>query len=100
MHLPDRWLDTVDDPTPPVGGDLLVLGADERARTRAAATDSPDEPGRVWRWPGPRGFVGTHLVPRLVAEGYEVHALLRDPAGFHPRDHVTSTSPTWRTPTP
>ena len=26
VHLPDRWLDTVDDPTPPVGGDLLVSG--------------------------------------------------------------------------
>jgi len=37
---------------------------------------------------GARGFVGTHLVPRLVAEGYDVHALLRDPQGFHPRDHV------------
>jgi len=26
VHLPDRWLDTIDDPTPPVGGDLLVSG--------------------------------------------------------------------------
>jgi tRNA-dihydrouridine synthase len=26
VHLPDRWLETVDDPTPPVGGDLLVSG--------------------------------------------------------------------------
>jgi nifR3 family TIM-barrel protein len=26
VHLPDRWLDTVDDPTPPAGGDLLVSG--------------------------------------------------------------------------
>ena len=26
VHLPDRWLDTVDDPNPPVGGDLLVSG--------------------------------------------------------------------------
>ena len=26
VHLPDRWLDTVDDPTPPTGGDLLVSG--------------------------------------------------------------------------
>jgi len=26
VHLPDRWLDSVDDPTPPVGGDLLVSG--------------------------------------------------------------------------
>jgi uncharacterized protein YbjT (DUF2867 family) len=38
---------------------------------------------------GARGFVGTNLVPRLVAEGYEVQALLRDPDGFHARDHVT-----------
>ena len=37
---------------------------------------------------GARGFVGTHLVPRLVADGYDVHALLRDPEGFHSRDHV------------
>ena len=37
---------------------------------------------------GARGFVATHLVPRLVAEGYDVDALLRDPRGFHPRDHV------------
>ncbi len=49
---------------------------------------SPDVRTRV-AVAGARGFVGTHLVPRLVAEGYEVHALLRDPAGFHPRDHVT-----------
>ena len=26
VHLPDRWLETADDPTPPVGGDLLVSG--------------------------------------------------------------------------
>ncbi|MGD0880728.1 MAG: tRNA dihydrouridine synthase DusB [Acidimicrobiales bacterium] len=26
VHLPDRWLDTIDDPTPPAGGDLLVSG--------------------------------------------------------------------------
>jgi nifR3 family TIM-barrel protein len=26
VHLPDRWLETVDDPTPPSGGDLLVSG--------------------------------------------------------------------------
>jgi len=26
VHLPDRWLETVDDPTPPAGGDLLVSG--------------------------------------------------------------------------
>ena len=26
VHLPDRWFDTVDDLTPPVGGDLLVSG--------------------------------------------------------------------------
>ena len=26
VHLPDRWLETVDDPTPPIGGDLLVSG--------------------------------------------------------------------------
>ena len=26
VRLPDRWLETVDDPTPPVGGDLLVAG--------------------------------------------------------------------------
>ena len=26
VHLPDRWLETKDDPTPPVGGDLLVSG--------------------------------------------------------------------------
>jgi nifR3 family TIM-barrel protein len=26
VHLPDRWLDTVDDPTPPAGGDILVSG--------------------------------------------------------------------------
>jgi nifR3 family TIM-barrel protein len=26
VHLPDRWLDSVDDPTPPAGGDLLVSG--------------------------------------------------------------------------
>jgi nifR3 family TIM-barrel protein len=26
VHLPERWLETVDDPTPPVGGDLLVSG--------------------------------------------------------------------------
>ena len=26
VHLPDRWLETRDDPTPPVGGDLLVSG--------------------------------------------------------------------------
>jgi len=37
---------------------------------------------------GARGFVGSHLVPRLVAEGFDVHALLRDTEGFHPRDHV------------
>ena len=26
VHLPDGWLDAVDDPTPPSGGDLLVSG--------------------------------------------------------------------------
>ncbi len=26
VHLPDRWLETADDPTPPAGGDLLVSG--------------------------------------------------------------------------
>ena len=26
VHLPDRWLESVDDPTPPAGGDLLVSG--------------------------------------------------------------------------
>ncbi len=26
VHLPDRWLETADDPTPPSGGDLLVSG--------------------------------------------------------------------------
>ena len=26
VHLPDRWLETVDDPTPPAGGDVLVSG--------------------------------------------------------------------------
>jgi len=26
VHLPDRWLETVDDPAPPAGGDLLVSG--------------------------------------------------------------------------
>jgi len=26
VHLPDRWLDNADDPTPPVGGDILVSG--------------------------------------------------------------------------
>ena len=26
VHLPDGWLETVDDPTPPAGGDLLVSG--------------------------------------------------------------------------
>jgi nifR3 family TIM-barrel protein len=26
VHLPDRWLETTDDLTPPVGGDLLVSG--------------------------------------------------------------------------
>ncbi len=26
VHLPERWLDDVDDPTPPAGGDLLVSG--------------------------------------------------------------------------
>jgi len=37
---------------------------------------------------GARGFVGTHLVPRLVSGGYDVHALLRDPTGFDHGDHV------------
>jgi hypothetical protein len=26
VRLPDGWLDTVDDPTPPAGGDVLVSG--------------------------------------------------------------------------
>ena len=26
VHLPDRWLDTADDPTPPAGAELLVSG--------------------------------------------------------------------------
>lgn len=26
VHLPDRWLENADDPTPPTGGDLLVSG--------------------------------------------------------------------------
>ena len=26
VHLPEGWMDRVDDPTPPVGGDLLVSG--------------------------------------------------------------------------
>ncbi len=52
---------------------------------------APTGPGRRGRAAvaGARGFVGTHLVPRLVDEGYEVQALLRDPDGFPPRDHVT-----------
>ena len=37
---------------------------------------------------GAGGFVGTSLVPRLVAEGFDVRALLRNPAGFDPRDNV------------
>ena len=37
---------------------------------------------------GAGGFVGMDLVPRLVAEGFDVHALVRDPSGFHARDHV------------
>ena len=37
---------------------------------------------------GAGGFVGANLVPRLVAEGFDVHALVRDPSGFHERDHV------------
>ena len=37
---------------------------------------------------GAGGFVGTHLVPRLVAEGFDVHALVRDPSGFGAWDHV------------
>jgi uncharacterized protein YbjT (DUF2867 family) len=55
-------------------------------------TDTVDEgpPGARVRVAvaGARGFVGSHLVPRLVAEGFDVHALLRDAEGFHPRDHV------------
>ncbi len=46
--------------------------------------------------PGPRraavvganGFVGTNLVPRLVADGVEVHALVRDAASIEPGAHV------------
>jgi uncharacterized protein YbjT (DUF2867 family) len=45
---------------------------------------------------GAGGFVGTNLVPRLVADGFHVHALLRDASGFHSRDnvevHVTDVS--------
>ena len=45
---------------------------------------------------GAGGFVGTNLVPRLVADGFHVHALLRDASGFHARDnvevHVTDVS--------
>jgi hypothetical protein len=26
VHLPEGWLDLVDDPTPPVGAELLVSG--------------------------------------------------------------------------
>jgi uncharacterized protein YbjT (DUF2867 family) len=37
---------------------------------------------------GAGGFVGTNLVPRLVAAGFDVHALLRDASGFDSRDHV------------
>jgi uncharacterized protein YbjT (DUF2867 family) len=37
---------------------------------------------------GAGGFVGIHLVPRLVSEGFDVHALLRDGSHFHERDHV------------
>ena len=37
---------------------------------------------------GAAGFVGANLVPRLVAEGFDVHALVRDPSGFDARDHV------------
>jgi uncharacterized protein YbjT (DUF2867 family) len=37
---------------------------------------------------GAGGFVGTNLVPRLVSEGYDVQALLRDRTGFHERDNV------------
>ena len=45
---------------------------------------------------GAGGFVGTNRVPRLVAGGFYVHALLRDASGFHSRDnvevHVTDVS--------
>jgi len=37
---------------------------------------------------GAGGFVGTNLVPRLVADGFDVHALVRDPTGFPDMDHV------------
>ena len=37
---------------------------------------------------GANGFVGTNLVPALVDAGFDVHALMRDAAGFHERDHV------------
>jgi uncharacterized protein YbjT (DUF2867 family) len=72
----------VDDAVPPID-----LGPTDATNTVARRTVAVVGAG---------GFVGTNLVPRLVADGFHVHALLRDASGFHSRDnvevHVTDVS--------
>jgi uncharacterized protein YbjT (DUF2867 family) len=41
---------------------------------------------------GASGFAGSLLIPRLRAEGHEVHALTRDPARVHPRESAGASA--------